>query len=171
MKKVAVIGSGSWGTALAQMLTVHGHTVRMWARNASTVAEINERHTNEKYLPGILLPQALTATTDRAEALEGADMILSAVPSRAVRQTMMDFASYVPAKTVVINVAKGLEDGSLLRLSEVIQQCVPQCEVCTLSGPSHAEEVAREIPTICLIASQKEEIAKMVQQEFKNPRF
>lgn len=171
MKNITVIGSGSWGTALAIILTKHGHTVKMWARSQNAVDEINQKHTIHKYLPGIILPDTLTATTDRAAALEGAEIVISAVPSRAVRQTMTDFAPLLLPNMVIVNVAKGLEDGSLLRLSQVIQECVPQCEVCVLSGPSHAEEVAREIPTTCLIASENEEVAKMVQSEFMNPRF
>lgn len=171
MKNITVIGSGSWGTALAMILTKHGHTVKMWARSQNAVDEINQKHTIHKYLPGIILPDTLTATTDRAAALEGAEIVISAVPSRAVRQTMTDFAPLLLPNMVIVNVAKGLEDGSLLRLSQVIQECVPQCEVCVLSGPSHAEEVAREIPTTCLIASENEEVAKMVQSEFMNPRF
>ena len=171
MKKVAVIGSGSWGSALAIMLINHGHEVSMWARSEDAVKEINEKHTNEKYLPGIPLPEKLWASTDREKALDGAEIVISAVPSRGVRTTMTDFAPYLKKGTILVNVAKGLEDGSLLRLSEVMKECVPQCEICILSGPSHAEEVAREIPTACLIASEKEEVAKMVQEDFMNPRF
>ena len=171
MKNVAVIGSGSWGTALAIILTKYDHQVKIWARSQAAVDEINSKHTNEKYLPGVTLPETLTATTDREAALEGAEIVISAVPSRAVRQTMTDFAPYFKPGTVIVNVAKGLEDGSLLRLSQVIQECVPRCQVCVLSGPSHAEEVAREIPTTCLIASENEEVAKMVQKEFMNPKF
>lgn len=171
MKKVAVIGCGSWGTALAVILVNHGHDVIMWARKQEAVDEINNLHTNTKYLPNIALPTALSATTDRQQAVAGAEIVISAVPSRAVRSTMMDFAPYFTKGTVLVNVAKGLEDGSLLRLSEVIKECVPQCEVCVLSGPSHAEEVAKEIPTTCLIACENEAVAKMVQEEFMNPRF
>ena len=171
MKNVAVICSGSWGTALAIILTKYDHQVKIWARSQAAVDEINSKHTNEKYLPGVTLPETLTATTDRTAALEGAEIVISAVPFRAVRQDMTDFAPYFKPGTVIVNVAKGLEDGSLLRLSQVIQECVPQCEVCVLSGPSHAEEVAREIPTTCLIASENEEVAKMVQKEFMNPKF
>lgn len=171
MKKVAVIGCGSWGTALAIILVNHGHDVMMWARKQEAVDEINQLHTNARYLPNITLPTALRATTDRQQAVVGAEIVISAVPSRAVRSTMMDFAKYFEKGTVLVNVAKGLEDGSLLRLSEVIKECVPQCDVCTLSGPSHAEEVAKEIPTTCLIACENEAVAKMVQQEFMNPRF
>lgn len=171
MKNIAVIGSGSWGTALAIILIKYDHQVKIWARSQAAVDEINSKHTNEKYLPGVILPETLTATTDRTAALEGAEIVISAVPSSAVRQTMIDFAPYFKPGTVIVNVAKGLEDGSLLRLSQVIEECVPQCEVCVLSGPSHAEEVAREIPTTCLIASENEEVAKMVQTEFMNPKF
>lgn len=171
MKKVTVIGAGSWGSALAIMLCKHGHEVCIWARNKETVQEINERHTNERYLPGIVLPEKLCAYADREAALEGAEIVISAVPSRAVRLTMVDFAPFLKEGTILVNVAKGLEDGSLLRLSQVMQECVPQCEICILSGPSHAEEVAKEIPTACLIASEKEEVAKMVQEDFMNPRF
>lgn len=171
MKKVAVIGCGSWGTALAIILVNHGHDVMMWARKQEAVDEINQLHTNARYLPNITLPTTLRATTDRQQAVAGAEIVISAVPSRAVRSAMMDFAKYFEKGTVLVNVAKGLEDGSLLRLSEVIKECVPQCDVCTLSGPSHAEEVAKEIPTTCLIACENEAVAKMVQQEFMNPRF
>lgn len=171
MKKVTVVGSGSWGTALAVMLAEHGHEVMIWSRRKDAVDELLERRTNEKYLPGIKIPAGIGATADRAAAAAGAEIIILAVPSRAVRQTAADFAPYFQKGQILVNVAKGLEEGSLLRLSEVIRECVPQCEVCVLSGPSHAEEVARNIPSACLIASENEETAKLVQKEFMNPRF
>lgn len=171
MKKVTVIGSGSWGTALAVMLAEHGHEVIIWSRRQEAVDELVERRTNEKYLPGVTIPAEIGATTDRAEAVAAAEIVILAVPSRAVRQTAEDFAPYFKKEQILVNVAKGLEEGSLLRLSEVIRECVPECEVCVLSGPSHAEEVARNLPSACLIASEKEETAKLVQREFMNPRF
>lgn len=171
MKKVTVIGSGSWGTALAVMLAEHGHEVTIWSRRQEAVDELVERRTNEKYLPGVKIPAEIGATTDRAEAVAAAEIVILAVPSRAVRQTAKDFAPYFKKEQILVNVAKGLEEGSLLRLSEVIRECVPECEVCVLSGPSHAEEVARNLPSACLIASEKEETAKLVQREFMNPRF
>lgn len=171
MKKVTVIGSGSWGTALAVMLAEHGHEVTIWSRRQEAVDELVERRTNEKYLPGVTIPAEIGATTDRAEAVAAAEIVILAVPSRAVRQTAKDFAPYFKKEQILVNVAKGLEEGSLLRLSEVIRECVPECEVCVLSGPSHAEEVARNLPSACLIASEKEETAKLVQREFMNPRF
>lgn len=171
MKKVTVIGSGSWGTALAVMLAEHGHEVTIWSRRQEAVDELVERRTNEKYLPGVTIPAEIGATTDRAEAVAAAEIVILAVPSRAVRQTAKDFAPYFKKEQILVNVAKGLEEGSLLRLSEVIRECVPECEVCVLSGPSHAEEVARNLPSACLIASEKEETAKLVQREFMNSRF
>ncbi|WP_304507131.1 NAD(P)H-dependent glycerol-3-phosphate dehydrogenase [Anaerotignum sp.] len=171
MKKVTVIGSGSWGTALAVMLQKHGHDVVIWSRRQDAVDEMQRDRENKKYLPGITLPEGLKFTTDREQAVKDAEIIILSVPSKAVRQTAMDFAPYFTKNQVLVNVAKGLEESSLKRLSQVIQECIPQCEVCILSGPSHAEEVARDIPTTCLIASENEETAKMVQGEFMNPRF
>lgn len=171
MKKVAVIGSGSWGTALAVMLQKHGHDVVIWSRRQDAVEEMQREQENRRYLPGVMLPEGLNFTTDREKAVKDAEIIILSVPSKAVRETAMDFAPYFTPNQVLVNVAKGLEESSLKRLSQVIQECVPQCQVCVLSGPSHAEEVARDIPTTCLIASENEETAKMVQGEFMNPRF
>lgn len=171
MKKVTVIGSGSWGTALAVMLAKEGHQVTIWARRQDAVEELLEKRTNAKYLPGIVIPETIQATTDHEEAVKNADIIILGVPSRAVAQTVRDFSPYLKTWQILVNVAKGLEPDTLLRLSEVIQREAPQCEVCVLSGPSHAEEVARGIPTTCLITCENEAVAKIVQEEFANPRF
>lgn len=171
MKKVAVIGSGSWGTALAVMLQKHGHDVVIWSRRQDAVEQMQKERENKEYLPGVILPEGLKFTAERENAVKDAEIIILSVPSKAVRQTAMDFAPHFKPNQVLVNVAKGLEENSLKRLSQVIQECVPQCQVCVLSGPSHAEEVAREIPTTCLIASENAETAKMVQGEFMNPRF
>ncbi len=171
MKKVAVIGSGSWGTALAVMLQKHGHDVVIWSRRQDAVKQMEKERENKEYLPGVLLPEGLSFTAEREKAVKDAEIIILSVPSKAVRQTAIDFSPYLNSNQVLVNVAKGLEENSLKRLSQVIQECAPQCQVCVLSGPSHAEEVAREIPTTCLIASENAETAKMVQEEFMNPRF
>lgn len=171
MKRVTVIGSGSWGTALAVMLAKEGHPVTIWARREDAVQELLEKRTNEKYLPGIAIPETIQATTDREEAVRNADIIILGVPSRAVAQTVRDFSPYLKTWQILVNVAKGLEPDTLLRLSEVIHREAPQCEVCVLSGPSHAEEVAKGIPTTCLITCENEAAAKIVQDEFANPRF
>lgn len=171
MKKVTVIGSGSWGTALAVMLAENGHEVVIWSRRQDAVDELLNERKNEKYLPGIVIPEEIRATTDRKAAVKDAEIIILAVPSRAVAETVRDFSAYLKTWQILVNVAKGLEPETLLRLSEVIQREAPQCQVCVLSGPSHAEEVARGIPTTCLITCENEAAAKVVQEEFSNPRF
>lgn len=171
MKKVTVIGSGSWGTALAVMLAQNGHEVMIWSRRQDAVDELLIDRKNDRYLPGIVIPENIQATTDREAAVENAEIIILAVPSRAVADTVRDFSPYLKTWQILVNVAKGLEPGTLLCLSDVIKREAPQCEVCVLSGPSHAEEVARGIPTTCLITCENEAVAKVVQEEFANARF
>ncbi len=171
MKNVTVMGSGSWGTALAILLQKNGHSVMLWARRDAQIKEMQEQNENKQYLPNVQFPEGLQLTSDKEKALTHGEIIIFAVPSRAVRQSATDFAPYLKENQVIVNVAKGLEEGSLKCLSDVIRECVPQCEVATLSGPSHAEEVSRDIPTICLIATPNEDVAKMVQGEFGNSRF
>lgn len=171
MKKVTVIGSGSWGTALAVMLAKNGHEVVIWSRRQDAVDELLNDRKNERYLPGVVIPENIQATTDREKAVAEAEIIILAVPSRAVAETVRDFSPYFKTWQILVNVAKGLEPGTLLRLSDVIHREAPQCEVCVLSGPSHAEEVSRGIPTTCLITCENEAAAKVVQEEFANPRF
>ena len=171
MKKVTVVGSGSWGTALAVMLAKNEHEVTIWSRRQDAVDELINDRKNEKYLPGIEIPENIKATTDRELAVKGADIVILAVPSRAVADTVRDFSPYLKTWQILVNVAKGLEPGTLLCLSDVIEREAPQCAVCVLSGPSHAEEVARGIPTTCLITCENEAVAKVVQEEFANPRF
>lgn len=171
MKKIAVVGAGSWGTALAVMLSKHGHEVVMWARNSEAVKDMAQWRENKQYLPNVMFPPALHITDQIEECLKDTDLVISAVPSKAVRETMEKFKHLFAKGTVIVNVAKGLEAGTLMRLSQVMKECVPQCEICVLSGPSHAEEVGRDIPTACVISSEKEEVAKMVQKEFMNARF
>ena len=109
MKKVTVIGSGSWGTALAVMLAENGHEVFIWSRRQDAVDELLKERTNKKYLPGVVIPDSIQATTDRKEAVDGADIVILAVPSRAVAQTVRDFAPYLKTWQILVNVAKGLE--------------------------------------------------------------
>lgn len=171
MKNVAVLGSGSWGTALAVMLANNGHTVMIWTRREEMAERLRVERENKQYLPNIPLPEGIGVTSDRAEAVSGAEIVIFAVPSRAVTQTAKDFAPLLSKEQVLVNVAKGLEEGTLRRLSLVLEEAIPQCEVCVLSGPSHAEEVAKGIPTTCLLASENEEVSKMIQKEFMNLSF
>jgi len=171
MKSVVVLGSGSWGTALAIMLQRHGHKVTLWARREEAIAEMRSTRENKQYLPNIPLSEELGLTHSLEEAFAGAEIILCAVPSKAVRSMMEQIVPFVKEGQVIVNVAKGLEQGTLLRLSQVIEQIIPQAKICVLSGPSHAEEVARDIPTTCVAACVDETVAKMVQEEFMNPNF
>ena len=171
MKKIAVVGAGSWGTALAVMLEQDGHDVTMWARNTEAVENMKKTRENKQYLPGVILGENIDITSDAKKAISEKEIIISAVPSRAVRETMTKFADLFQKNAIIVNVAKGLEQTSLLRLSEVIKQCVPHCHACVLYGPSHAEEVGRCIPTACVIATEENDIAKMIQKEFMNPNF
>jgi len=166
MKKIAVVGAGSWGTALAVMLEQDGHDVTMWARNTEAVENMKKTRENKQYLPCVILGENIDITSDAKKAISEKEIIISAVPSRAVRETMTKFADLFQKNAIIVNVAKGLEQTSLLRLSEVIKQCVPHCHACVLSGPSHAEEVGRCIPTACVIATEENDIAKMIDGTF-----
>lgn len=171
MKKITVVGAGSWGTALAVMLDKYGHDVTMWSRKEESIENMLLEGENKAYLPGVKLSSSLHLTASLEESVGGAEIIIAAVPSKGVRETINKLTSYLKKEQVIVNVAKGLERESLFRMSEVIEQCAPQCRVCTLSGPSHAEEVGKDIPTACVIASRQEETAKMIQKEFMNPNF
>ncbi len=171
MKKISVIGSGSWGTALAVMLDKYGHDVTIWSWKEEEARRIREDHEHREFLPGVRINESVKIETSPEKSIEGADIIIAAIPSKFVRLNMEKFAPYFKKEQIIVNVAKGLEDGSLLTLAEVIKDCVPQCEVCVLSGPSHAEEVGRDIPTACVVASHDEATAKMIQEEFMNPNF
>lgn len=171
MKKIAVIGAGSFGTALALILKKNGHEVMMYARNEDNIKKMRATGQNKKYLPNCMIPKTLELTSNREEVANFGEIIIFAVPAKAIRQTATEFAPLFSAEQTIVNVAKGVEHGTHKRLSVVLKECIPQCEVCVLSGPSHAEEVANEIPTTCLVAAEHEATAKMVQQEFMSPRF
>ena len=169
--KISVIGSGSWGTALAVMLDKYGHDLTIWSWKEEEARRIREDGEHKEFLPGVPIRKEIKIVTSPEEAVKDAEIVIAAVPSKFVRLNIMKFAPYFNEKQIIVNVAKGLEDGSLKTLAEVIKECVPQCEVAVLSGPSHAEVVGRGIPTAAVIASENEEIAKMIQHEFSNPVF
>ena len=171
MKRVTVIGSGSWGTALAVMLDKYGHDVTIWSWKEEEAQSIRDNHEHKEFLPGIEIRESIKIVVDPKDAISEAEIVISAIPSKFVRSSILKFVPYFNKNQVIVNVAKGLEDDTLLRLSEVIEECVPQCAVCTLVGPSHAEEVGRGVPTACAISCKDMEVAKMVQNEFVNPTF
>ena len=170
MARIAVLGTGGWGTALAIMCSGMGHEVTLWSVFPEEIRKIQEAGENVLLLPGVNIPKSIHFTSD-INCAEGKDLLILAVPSFAVRETSRRLRDIVKPGDVLVNVAKGLEDHSLKRLSVVIKEEVPQCEVVVLSGPSHAEEVARGIPTSVVCASVKPEAARRAQDILMNPNF
>jgi glycerol-3-phosphate dehydrogenase (NAD(P)+) len=170
MSKIAIFGSGGWGTALAIMCCNCGHDVSLWSHFQAELDAIQHDGEHKKLLPGVAVPAAIKLTTDLSIAKD-VDVIVFAVPSFAVRETAKRIAEYVADGQVIVNVAKGLEEDSLKRLSQVIVEELPQSRVVVLSGPSHAEEVSRGIPTAIVAASASKEAATIVQDTFMSPNF
>lgn len=170
----AVVGAGSWGTALARVLARNGHDVRLWSFEKEVVHRIREDRENVRYLPGVSLPQNLTATADLAEALSGAEVVVSVSPSQFVSGVMEGAAPHMAGDVVVVSASKGIETSTLRRMDEVLRDVLSpgQMEGFTvLSGPSFAKEVGREAPTLVVAASRVEEAARQVQQLFQNHYF
>lgn len=170
MARMMVVGAGGWGTALGLMAHQYGHEVTLWSPFAEEIEQLRRDQEHKKLLPGVPIPETVGLTTDLTQAA-GADLVIMAVPSFAVETTARSLRDVLAADTVIANAGKGLQEGSLLRFSQVIQQAVPQCPVVVLSGPSHAEEVARGVPTTVVSASQRLDAAEAVQQWLMNPRF
>jgi len=167
---VAALGGGSWGTALSDVLARNGHEVRMWVRDPAAAGEIRDRHANPRYLPGIELCSALDATADLGAALEGAELVLSACPSHAVRE-VMEAAAPLIGEAIVVSTSKGLEIGSDLRMSEVIREALGEAaaeRTAVLSGPSFADELIRGLPSAMVAASSPQAAALEVQSIFQN---
>ena len=171
IKKIGVIGAGSFGTALAMTLTQKGHEVTLWARRTEQIEEMRRTRQNPRYLPEIPLPDTLDFTDDLQEAVTDKDLLLMAVPAQTFRGVFTQVSACMDARTPIVNVAKGIEKGSLLRLSEVARQILPEVRYAALSGPSHAEEVARALPTTVVTASEDADLAIAVQDVFSTERF
>jgi glycerol-3-phosphate dehydrogenase (NAD(P)+) len=170
MPTVAVIGAGSWGSALAVHLGRVGHDVRLWGRDRALVDEISARRANSVYLPDVVFPESVSVTHTLADALRQADLVVSAVPSHGCRAAMGAASRSLAAQAVIVSATKGLEAGTLLRMSEVIGQEVGSTHpVVVLSGPSFASEVARQLPTAILAASHDAAAIELVQHEFRGP--
>lgn len=170
-RKVSIVGAGSWGTALAILLSSNGHQVSMWSCFKDEVDMLNSKREHTSKLPGVHIPDDILCTADQEKALDGADAVIMVVPSHTVRKNANEISKYIKKDCVVVSCSKGLEEGSGLRLSEVIKQEVPQCRASVLSGPSHAEEVGRGIPTTVVSACEDMEVAQYVQDIFMSPRF
>ena len=171
--RAAVIGSGSWGTAFAKVLGDAGSEVTMLARREAVAAEIRDKNGNEGSLPGVRLAPSVTATTDLAEAVDGAELIAIAVPSQTLRGNLADWAGLFPADSTVVSLMKGIELGTLKRMSEVIVETarVAADRVVVVSGPNVAPEIAAEQPTTTVVACSDESRARQVQHALATPYF
>ena len=172
MSRIAVLGAGSWGTALAVHLGRIGHEVRLWARDRALVDDMTARRANAVYLPDVTLPETVSVTDAIDEALGATDLVVSAVPSHGCRIVVRQAARHIRPRTTIVSATKGLEADTLLRMSEVIaQELGPRHPVVVLSGPSFAIEVANQLPTAVLAASVDPRAADVVQAEFRAAYF
>jgi len=170
-KKIGVVGAGSWGTALAILLGEHGVPVTLWGHDAGHIATLKSDRENKAYLPGVKLAANIHPTSALPD-LTDADLILIVTPSRATREVMQKLAAAVPSSNAVfLSCTKGIEQGSGLRMSEIIAASFPQNHVAVLSGPSHAEEVSRQMPTAVVIGAGEESVARDLQQALSSKYF
>ena len=167
--RIAILGAGSWGSALAVHLTRIGHDVRLWARSPQLVDELIATRLNARYLPGVMFPETVSPTHTLEDAVSGAEVVVVAVPSHGMRAVVRDLQPVFDASAVVVSAVKGLEVGSMRRMSEVICEELPGVSaVVALSGPSFAAELARELPTAVVAASISGVAVERVQSEFRS---
>ena len=171
MAKISVLGSGSWGLALALLLHNNGHEVLLWSARPENARKLREKRENPDRLPGVRLPDEIDVLTDMERALKDVDVTVLAVASPYIRSTAHKMAPFVCKDQKIVNVAKGIEEKTLKTLSEVIEEEIPQGNVAVLSGPSHAEEVGRGLPTTCVISAHSQETAEYLQSIFMSPVF
>ncbi len=171
MAKAGVIGSGSWGTALARVLSKNGHEVTLWSRREEESRMLREERENKSKLPGVILPDDILCTTDLEQTVEGKDILVLATASPSIRSMAKKMAPYVAAGQLIVDVSKGIEESTLMILTDVIEQEIPQCRAAVLSGPSHAEEVGRDIPTTVVAGAKDRETAEYIQNLFMNKVF
>ncbi len=172
--KITIIGAGSWGTALAMVLSGNGHKVTCWTIEQDVIDDVKSNGQNSKYLRDILVPNTIDFTMDLEKALKNTELIVNALPSQVSRKVIPDIVEYLKDNQPVwVTVSKGIENNTFLRISEVISQVgnIPKNNIAALSGPSHAEEVSRRIPTAIVAASTDIETAHLVQNVFKADFF
>ena len=171
MEHITVLGAGSWGTALSVVLAQNGHQVMLWSHREEEAKRMQEEREQASKLPGVLLPENITVTGNMEAALKGNDAVILAVPSTAIRSTAAKLREYVPSGQMIVCVAKGIEDETFLTLTEIIEEEIPGVRACVLSGPSHAEEVGRQMPTTVVAGAKKKEDALYIQDIFMNSYF
>lgn len=171
MANVGVLGAGSWGTALALLLHKNGHQVTVWSISKEEVEMLSKEREHKSKLPGVKLPQDMQFTNVLEEAILGKDFMVLAVPSPFTRATARSMKPFVAEKQIIVDVAKGIEEDTLMTLSQQIHEEIPQADVAVLSGPSHAEEVGRGLPTTCVVGAKTKKTAEYLQEAFMNEVF
>lgn len=171
MAKISVIGAGSWGTALALLLHKNGHEVNVWSIMEDEIKMLTEKREHASKLPGVKLPEDMNFTTDLEASMQDKDMIVLAVPSPFTRSTAHNMSPFVKEGQLIVNVAKGVEEKTLMTLSDIIEEEIPQANVAVLSGPSHAEEVGRGVPTTVVAGAHDQKTAEYIQNIFMSPVF
>ena len=173
MAKISVIGSGGWGIALAILLHKNGHNLTIWSFDKKEAEELKTTRENKTKLPNILLPEDIKVTDDLKEAVNDKDILILAAPSKAIRSVSKSLKNIIKDNQIVVNVAKGLEEDTLETMTDIIEEELKgkKPQVAVLSGPSHAEEVGKGIPTTCVVSAHNKELTLYLQNIFMNPSF
>lgn len=171
MYKIGILGAGTWGTAIGILLSDNGHDVTLWTKIEEEAKSLEESRDNLKNLPGAKLDKKVKITLDMEEVCSDKDILVMAVASPYVRVTAKEASPYIKEGQIIVNLSKGLEDGTLLTLADVIKDEIPQATIAVMSGPSHAEEVSRRIPTTIVVGSSSKETAHFIQDVFMNEVF
>ena len=171
MAKVGVVGAGSWGTALALVLEKNGHQVTLWSSREAKAKELGELRENKDKLPGVKIPEAIEITADMDTAVKDKDLSVLGVPSLYIRSTSAKMAPFVTEGQIIVNVSKGIEESTLYTMTDIIAEEIPNADVAVLSGPSHAEEVSRSIPTTVVAGAKSRKTAETIQSIFMNESF
>ncbi|KUO72260.1 MAG: glycerol-3-phosphate dehydrogenase [Clostridia bacterium BRH_c25] len=168
---ITIVGAGSWGTAIAVLLATKGFNVKLWVRDKELIDTIKDTRENSEYLPGTILPESVLVSSDMEYCCKGSGTAIIAAPSHAMRDICSKMGQFISKDQVIVSLTKGIENDTLLRMTEVITEFMPENEVAAVSGPSHAEEVAKGIPTAVVASSKKRAVAEYIQDIFMTPLF
>lgn len=169
--KIGVIGAGSWGIALSVLLNKNGHDVTVWSIIPAEIEMLKTNHEHKDKLPGVILPDSIQFTTNLESTVCENEILVLAVPSPFVRSTCKSMKPFVKEGQIIVNVAKGIEEETLMTLSQIMEQEIPQCKATVMCGPSHAEEVGRGIPTTIVVGAKERSVAELLQNTFMNEEF
>lgn len=169
--KIAVLGSGGWGSAISSLLASNGHNVYLWSRRKDACLSLIKYHENKEYLPGVILDKSIHFSCDLNECISESEITVLAVPSKSIRETSRLICPLIKKGQIILNISKGIEQGSGKRMSEVIKEEIPQAEIAVMSGPSHAEEVARKLATANVTAAENPSVCALIQEVFMNSYF